>query len=184
MTASQNNEIETIKKELSKQIYKVSHQTGSFKLRSGRIADEYFDKYQFEADPVLLDSIVRQMVNLIPTDTEVLAGLELGGIPIVVLLSHYSGLPTAFVRKEAKKYGTARLTEGTHIGDRKVLIVEDVVSSGGQIAISASQLRQLGAQINCALCVIDRQEGAVETLLDAGIALVSLLKRDDFRGKV
>ncbi|OUL36161.1 orotate phosphoribosyltransferase [Nostoc sp. 106C] len=168
-----------IKSEIAKQIYTVSHLVGSFQLRSGRISSEYFDKYQFEANPSLLDAIVKQMVNLIPSDTEVLAGLELGAISIVTLLSHYSGLPTAFVRKEAKKYGTSRLAEGAQINNRKVLIVEDVVTSGGQIIISAHQLRQLGAEIDYALCVIDREEGAVDKLLAEGIVLLSLLKRRD-----
>ncbi|MHC5719581.1 MAG: orotate phosphoribosyltransferase, partial [Nostoc sp.] len=93
---------------------------------------------------------------------------------------HYSGLPTAFVRKEAKKYGTSRLAEGVQINNRKVLIVEDVVTSGGQIIISGNQLRQLGAQIDYVLCVIDRDEGAVDKLLAEGITLLSLLKRSDF----
>ncbi len=120
------------------------------------------------------------MVTLIPSDIEVLAGLELGGISIVTLLSHYSGLPAAFVRKEAKKYGTSRLAEGVQINNRKVLIVEDVVTSGGQIIILANQLRQLGAQIDYVLCVIDCEEGAIDKLLAEGITLLSLLKRSDF----
>lgn len=98
---------------------------------------------------------------------------------IVTLLSHYSGLPTAFVRKEAKKYGTSRLAEGAEINNRKVLIVEDVVTSGGQIVISANQLRQLGAQIDYVVCVIDREEGAIDKLLAEGITMLSLLKRRD-----
>lgn len=175
-----SSETEIVKSEIAKQIYAVSHLVGSFQLRSGRISNEYFDKYQFEADPILLNAVVRQMITLIPSDIEVLAGLELGGISIVTLLSHYSGLPTAFVRKEAKKYGTSRLAEGVEINHRKVLIVEDVVTSGGQIIISANQLRQLGAQIDYAICVIDREESAVDKLLAEGITLFSLLKRSDF----
>ncbi|MHC5727999.1 MAG: orotate phosphoribosyltransferase [Nostoc sp.] len=174
------SETEIVKSEIAKQIYAVSHLVGSFQLRSGRISNEYFDKYQFEADPILLNAVVRQMLTLIPSDIEVLAGLELGGISIVTLLSHYSSLPTAFVRKEAKKYGTSRLAEGVQINNGKVLIVEDVVTSGGQIIISANQLRQLGAQIDYALCVIDREEGAIDKLLAEGITLLSLLKRSDF----
>lgn len=173
------SETEIVKSEIAKQIYTVSHLVGSFQLRSGQISNEYFDKYQFEADPILLNAIVKQMLTLIPSDIEVLAGLELGGISIVTLLSHYSGLPTAFVRKEAKKYGTSRLAEGAEINNRKVLIVEDVVTSGGQIVISANQLRQLGAQIDYVVCVIDREEGAIDKLLAEGITLLSLLKRRD-----
>ncbi|MFW9262496.1 orotate phosphoribosyltransferase [Nostoc sp. CALU 546] len=174
------SETEIVRSEIAKQIYAVSHLVGSFQLRSGRISNEYFDKYQFEADPILLNAIIKQMLTLIPSDIEVLAGLELGGISIVTLLSHYSGLPAVFVRKEAKKYGTSRLAEGVQINNRKVLIVEDVVTSGGQIVISANQLRQLGAQIDYVLCVIDREEGAIDKLLAEGITLLSLLKRSDF----
>jgi orotate phosphoribosyltransferase len=83
--------------------------TGRFVLRSGRAADEYFDKYQFEADPALLDEIAAGMVPLVPEGTEVLAGLEMGGIAVVTALGRRTGLPCAFVRKEAKSYGTARL---------------------------------------------------------------------------
>ena len=72
------------------------------------------------------------------------------------------------------------MNEGAQVNGRKVLIVEDVVTSGGQIAISANQLRQLVAQIDSALCVIDREEGAVDKLLAEGITLLSLLKRSHF----
>src|ERR1700752_5105171 len=140
---------------------RVSHPcrlTGRFVLRSGRVADEYFDKDQFEADPALLGELADAMVPLIPEGTEVLAGLEMGGIAVVTALGLRSGLPCAFVRKAAKSYGTARLAEGAEVRGRQVLVVEDVVTSGGQIAISAGQLRQPGARIGPALCVIDRQE--------------------------
>ncbi|MHC5832812.1 MAG: hypothetical protein ACYT04_96720, partial [Nostoc sp.] len=72
------SETEIVKSEIAKQIYTVSHLAGSFKLRSGKISNEYFDKYQFEAEPILLNAVVKQMLTLIPSDIEVLAGLELG----------------------------------------------------------------------------------------------------------
>ncbi|GAA2209003.1 orotate phosphoribosyltransferase [Nonomuraea monospora] len=148
-------------------------------LRSGRVAEEYFDKYQFEADPVLLDEVAAGMVPLVPEGTEVLAGLEMGGIAVVTALGRRTGLPCAFVRKAAKAYGTARLAEGADVKGRRVLVVEDVVTSGGQIAISTGQLRNLGARIDHALCVIDRQEGGAEVLAAAGIRLLALLRRED-----
>ena len=153
--------------------------TGRFVLRSGREADEYFDKYQFEADPALLGEIAVAMAPLIPEGTEVLAGLEMGGIAVVTALGQQSGLPCAFVRKAAKPYGTARLAEGAELSQRRVLVVEDVVTSGGQIAISARQLRELGAEITHALCVIDRQEGGTSTLAADGIGLRALLTREE-----
>ncbi|MGP4101873.1 orotate phosphoribosyltransferase [Nonomuraea sp. KM90] len=153
--------------------------TGRFVLRSGRVATEYFDKYQFEADPVLLDELASSMAPLVPPETEVLAGLEMGGIAVVTALGRRTGLPCAFVRKTAKPYGTARLAEGAEVKGRRVLVVEDVVTSGGQIAISTGQLRELGARIDHALCVIDRQEGGAQALAKEGISLLALLTRSD-----
>src|ERR1700750_674619 len=111
------------------------------------------------------------MVPLIPVGTEVLVGLEREEIQVVTALGQRTGLPCAFVRKEAKRYGTARLAEGAEVTRRQVLIVEVVVTSAGQIAISAGQLRELGASIGHALCVIDRQEGGAAALAGANIRL-------------
>lgn len=153
--------------------------TGNFQLRSGRVATEYFDKYQFEADPAVLDALAAAMVPLVPAGTEILAGLEMGGIAVVAALGRHTGLPCAFVRKSAKTYGTARLAEGADIAGRRVLVIEDVVTSGGQIAISTGQLRELGATVEHALCVLDRQEGGAQALAEHGIALHALLTRTE-----
>jgi orotate phosphoribosyltransferase len=165
--------------DLARQIRAASHLTGEFVLRSGRTATEYFDKYRFEADPVLLDAIAQAMARLVPPGTEVLAGLEMGGIPVVTALGRHTGLPCAFVRKQAKSYGTRRLAEGADLVGRRVLVVEDVVTSGGQIILSAAELRALGADVREALCVIDRQEGGAEALAGERIGLLSLLTAAD-----
>ena len=165
--------------DLARQVREVSRLTGEFVLRSGRTATEYFDKYQFEADPVLLDEVGKAMAALVPPGTEVLAGLEMGGIAVVTALGRHARLPCAFVRKQAKAYGTARLCEGAEVAGRRVLVVEDVVTSGGQVVISAGQLRELGANITQALCVIDRQEGGTEALAQADLHLTALFTRAD-----
>ncbi|MFB7740996.1 orotate phosphoribosyltransferase [Streptomyces sp. NPDC056132] len=167
--------------DLARRIHAASHLTGQFTLRSGRIAMEYFDKYRFEADPVLLDEIARRMAPLVPSGTQVLAGLEMGGIPVVTALGRHTGLPCAFVRKQAKPYGTCRLAEGAEVARRKVLVIEDVVTSGGQIVLSTADLRNLGAQVDEALCVIDRDQGGAEALKAEGISLLSLLSAEDLR---
>lgn len=167
--------------DLARRIHAVAHLTGEFTLRSGRTATEYFDKYRFEADPVLLDGIAARMAPLVPPGTEVLAGLEMGGIPVVTALARHAGLPCAFVRKQAKPYGTCRLAEGTDVSGRRVLVVEDVVTSGGQIVLSTADLRALGAEVSDALCVIDRAQGGTEALAAEGIRLHALLTADDLR---
>jgi len=164
---------------LVSRINTVSRLHGTFRLRSGAVSDEYFDKYQFESDPSLLMEIADRLAARIPEHTEILAGLELGGIPVATALSIGTGLPVVFVRKHAKEYGTCRLAEGIEISGRRLLIVEDVVTSGGQILASCEDLRRAGAIVEHVVCVIDRQAGGTEALAAAGLALRSLFTRKD-----
>ncbi len=148
--------------------------TGTFILRSGQTAYYYFDKYQFEVDPELLTAVVEHLVPLVPAGTEVLAGLELGGVPIATALSLATGLEAVFVRKIAKQYGTARLAEGGPVAGRRLLVVEDVVTTGGQVVMSTEDLRELGAVVDHVLCVIDRSGGSYEAIGAAGLSIRSL----------
>lgn len=157
--------------DLARRIYEASHLTGQFRLRSGVMSDEYFDKYIFEADPLLLRDIAEAMCSLIPEDTSALAGLELGGIPLATMLSQITGLPTVFVRKAAKSYGTCKLAEGGPIAGHRLVIVEDVVTSGGQIRSSAQALREEGAIITRVVCVIDREAGGAQNLIEDNLEL-------------
>jgi orotate phosphoribosyltransferase len=162
---------------LAARVNAIARLTGTFTLRSGQVATEYFDKYRFEADPVLLADVAAAMVPLLPGGTEVLAGLELGGVPIATALSLRTGLPAAFVRKEAKQYGTARLAEGAEIAGRRVTVVEDVITTGGQVVISTEQLRDLGAIVDHVVCVIDRSPDHGAALGAAGLSMSALLTR-------
>jgi len=159
---------------LASRINRCSRLSGSFTLRSGKSSTAYFDKYQFEADPVLLCEVARSMSALVPPGTEALAGLEMGGIPIVTMLSQVTGLPAAFIRKEAKSYGTCRYAEGASLEGRKFVLVEDVVSSGGALLDALVKLSTDGLFASAALCVIDRQTGGKEALAAHGLPLVSL----------
>lgn len=156
---------------LAAALHTAAHLQGSFLLRSGSTATEYFDKYRFEADPVLLAAIADAAAPLVPSGTEVLAGLELGGVPIATALSMRTGMPAAFVRKEAKPYGTRRLAEGADVAGRRVLVVEDVVTSGGQVVASTAELRALGAIVTDVLCVVDREEGGGAAFAEIGLSL-------------
>ena len=159
---------------MAREVFFRCYLTGEFTLRSGRTANRYFDKYQFESDPELLKALAEAMTPLVPETADLLAGLELGGIPVVTALSAATGIPAVFVRKTAKSYGTARLAEGPRVEGKRLLIVEDVVTSGGQIRLSAAELRGLGAEIVGAICVVDREEGGSNALAEDGIALRSL----------
>ena len=173
--------IKTKRQQLARKIYKSSHLTGKFLLRSGVESSEYFDKYLFEADPKILKAICVEMDKLIPADADILAGLEMGGIPLVTVLSQKSGLLALFIRKKQKKYGTCKLAEGGDVKGKKVVIIEDVVTSGGQIILSAKELRALGAKIKIVLCVIDRQAGGMENLAKASLKLKPLFTMSELK---
>lgn len=167
--------------ELAKSIYDISHLTGEFLLRSGKISNEYFDKYRFEAQPKVLEAIATHLAELIPSETEIIAGLEMGGIPIVTALSLKTGIPAAFVRKKAKEYGTCRVAEGSELSNKKILIIEDVITSGGQVVLSAQDIRNDGGIIIGCLCVIDRQQGGSEALDNNGIQLSPLFTMSELK---
>lgn len=166
---------------LARDIYHTSHLRGEFLLRSGAVSDEYFDKYLFEANPALLQRIALEMAGLVPPGTDALAGLELGGVPIAAMLSQITGIPTLFVRKKAKEYGTRKLAEGGEFSGRSVVIVEDVVTSGGQILQSAAELRERGARIASVLCVIDREAGGPENLAKESLELRPLFRMSELK---
>ena len=147
---------------------------GNFRLRSGAVANEYFDKYRFESDPTLLEATATELRKLLPRDTQALAGLELGGVPLATVLSQLTRIPVLFVRKNAKMYGTCRLVEGGELNGKSVVVVEDVVTSGGQLLQSSIHLRSLGAKVTEVVCVVDRETGGKESLAAEGFELRSL----------
>ncbi len=162
---------------LARRIDAVSRLHGQFRLRSGAVSNEYFDKYRFESDPRLLTAIADALAALVPPGIQALAGLELGGVPVATALSIRTGLPVVFVRKQAKTYGTCRLAEGCEIAGLRLLIVEDIVTSGGQVLESCHELRHAGAIVEDVVCVIDREAGAAEALTARGLNLRSLLTK-------
>ena len=146
------------KAELAQKILAACYLKGDFLLRSGRRSSEYFDKYILEASPRLLSSTAKLMIPLIPKETEILAALEMGGLPLGTALSLKTNLPLRFVRKKAKKYGTMKICEGGPIKGKKLCLIEDVITTGGQVIESSKQLKKAGAIVSSVLCVIFRGE--------------------------
>lgn len=151
--------------------------TGEFTLRSGQVASEYFDKYLFESDPALLARVADQMVALVPEGTELLGGLELGGIPIVTALSARTGLPALFVRKQAKEYGTCKLAEGPDVNGRRVTLIEDVITTGGAVRDATRALRGQGAIVQTVVCAIDRSPAEENPLADVDLEVRPVLTK-------
>lgn len=164
----------TPKNELAKTVFQLAHRTGTFKLRSGQTSNEYFDKYQFESRPEVLRQIAKHLAKMIPKETELLGALEMGGIPIATAIAMETGHSVVFVRKQPKDYGTCRFAEGPEIQGKKITLIEDVITTGGQVVISATDLRNDGAIITDVVAVIDRSEGKTEKIQGAGLRLHAL----------
>ncbi|MDI6412274.1 MULTISPECIES: orotate phosphoribosyltransferase [Streptomyces] len=152
---------------------------GTFTLPDGRVLDAYFDEFRLAADPRLLRDIAVAMRTLVPAGAEVLAGVALGGVPLTVALSAATGLPAAFVRHRVKHYGSKRQIEGTDIGGKQVVLVDDVVRTGSQLLTAARMLRITGARVTDALCLLERPLGGRRSLSEYRITLAPLLGEAD-----
>lgn len=165
--------------DLATRIHDTARLTGVFRLRAGGTSTHYFDKYRFESDPALLREICTALAAEVPANTDALAGLELGGVPIATVLAQLTGIPAVFVRKQRKDYGTCRLVEGMDVAGRRLVVVEDVATTGGQVVKSIGDLRNEGAKIDTAICVVDREAGAVVRLAEVGVQLKALFRLSD-----
>ena len=165
--------------ELAGQIAAASRLTGAFRLRSGTSSTVYWDKYRFESQPEILAEIASALQPLLPVAASHLAGLELGGVPIATALSLRTGRPCLFVRKAAKSYGTMAIVEGGFRPGDHAVVIEDVVTSGGQVAESVEEMRKLGLVVEGALCVIDREQGGEANLAKLGCSLRSLFRQQE-----
>ena len=174
--------------ELAKQIRVASYLTGEFKLRSGNISNFYWDKYRFESDPALLTAIAKGDGDreLLPSACDGLAGLELLGgtttIPLATAVSlHYinrteTGMIRASmsVKFKAKTYGTCNLIEGGAKEGSNLVVIEDVITTAGQVCTSIEQIRAAGYTVEHVVAVIDRQAGGAEKIAALGCSFASV----------
>ena len=152
---------------------------GTFTLRSGRTSTYYIDKYLFLSQPEILAELAKMLAERLPKETTHLAGAELGGIPLVTAVSLASGLPCVFVRSTKKDHGTAKQIEGTLQPHGKVVIVEDVATTGGQAIEAAKIITTAGAEVLRIMATIDRMEGARQNIEAAGYAFEALFTAGD-----
>jgi len=167
------------KRKLAQKIKSISLLQGKFKLRSGKISSFYWDKYRFESRPELLKAILEGMQELLPASFDKFAAMELGGIPLATGLSLKTGKPCLYVRKKAKNYGTCNLVEGGFSKGEKVVVIEDVITTAGQVCSSIRQMRTLGLIVEDVICVIDRQQGGRENLEKIGCSLACLFTGEE-----
>jgi orotate phosphoribosyltransferase len=165
--------------ELARGLVRAAYLEGDFLLASGRRSRYYFDKYRFETQPDLLGPVGQLIARCIPPGTDRIAGPELGAVALAAAASLASGLPFLIVRGEQKAYGTAKQIEGVFEAGEAVVVVEDVMTTGGSAIQAARALVQAGCRVSTIIGVIDREEGAREAVVDAGFRLETLFTRSE-----
>jgi orotate phosphoribosyltransferase len=152
---------------------------GDFVLRSGKRSKYYLDKYRFETVPHLLQELGARLAARaaeVEPEADRLAGPELGAVALATAASLASGKPFLIVRSKAKDYGTANRLEGAFEPGDRVVLIEDVVTSGGAAADAVRAVRQAGLECRTAICAIDREEGGVDALARLGVRLHPLFR--------
>lgn len=151
---------------------------GEFTLTSGRTSPYYVDVKAAATRPAVLRELAAALAPHAAGHRR-LAGTELGAVPLLVAVSLATDLPYAILRKEGRSHGTGREIEGALEAGDRVLLVEDVATTGGTLARAVRVLRDREAAVDRAVCVVDREEGAAGRLADLGVSLSSLIRARD-----
>jgi orotate phosphoribosyltransferase len=156
---------------------------GDFVLSSGKRSRFYVDKYLFSTEPALLRDLAREISARLPADTERLAGVELGAVPLVAAAALESALSYVIVRKATKEYGTGNRIEGRPFeAGENVALVEDVVTTGTQVLRAAATLEEAGANVLSIVAVLDRRDERGARLGD--YPFEALLEMEDLVAKI
>jgi orotate phosphoribosyltransferase len=169
---------------LAAAVREAAYLEGDFLLRSGKRSTYYLDKYRFGTEPNLLRRLGVAIGETIrehaPTAARIGAP-ELGAVSLAAAASLEVGIPFVIVRKEPKGYGTANRIEGPFVEGEEIVLVEDVVTSGGAAISAIEALREAGLKVSTAICVVDREEGGADELARIGIRLRPLLLASELR---
>ena len=166
-------------KKLIQRLCEAALLRGEFTLRSGRKSKYYLDKYLFETQPDILHALGERFAKHIDGTIDRLAGAELGAIPLVTAAALATGKPTVLIRNQKKDYGTAKQLEGRLENGDRVLLVEDIVTTGGQLLEAAKVLQEAGAKVVKIVAVVDRQEGGREAIEKAGFVFAALFTKTE-----
>ncbi len=165
--------------ELAQRIAEVALLRGEFTLRSGRKSNFYLDKYRFETQPDILIELGKMFAAHITPDVQRIAGPELGAVPLAAAAAMASGKPAIFVRNQKKEYGSNKQIEGVYHPGETIIIVEDIMTTGGQVVEAARTLEAAGLKVKKIVGVIDRLEGARQNIEGAGYVFESLFTTKD-----
>ncbi|MFB2881841.1 orotate phosphoribosyltransferase [Floridanema aerugineum] len=175
-----SSDLTTLRQELLDLFCQLAYQSGDFVLSSGQKSSYYINGKQVTLHPQGALAIGRLLLSMLPEDTQAVAGLTLGADPIVSAVSVVSALenrpiPALIVRKEAKGHGTKAYVEGPNLPDgAKVVVLEDVVTTGQSAMKAVERLRQAGYTVEEVISLVDRKQGGEEFYQSVGLKFAAV----------
>lgn len=171
------------KAQLAQKIKDVAFLTGDFTLRSGKKSKYYVDKYLFGTNPEILRALAKELAEILPPldSFDRLAGPELGAVTITSVLACEVNKPFVIVRKAAKGYGTDKIFEGKLEKGEKVVLIEDILTTGGAALAAAKNLRDYGVNVIQVIGVVDREEGGPQNIQAEGFPCQALFNKTDLK---
>jgi orotate phosphoribosyltransferase len=162
--------------DLGRRMLAAAQRPGPYRLADGTVLDRYFDPYLLASDPALLTEAARALAELLPATARVLAAPVMAAVLPATALSLHTGLPAAYVRARPKAHGTDRRIEGADVAGRDAVLVDDTARTGTSLLVAARTLREAGAAVQTALCLVDRGLGAAALLRAEGIDLRAVVR--------
>lgn len=157
-------------------------QFGRFVLTSGAVSDYYIDIKKASTSPKILKKLAEAMTEY-TEGYDILAGMELGAVPLVVALSLETNIPYVIIRKEKREHGTSKQIEGAEVKGKKVLVIEDVTTSGGSVIKTIKIIRENKGIVDEAIVIVDRESGAEQKLQAGDVSFIPLLSVSDILKK-
>ncbi|QSJ19822.1 orotate phosphoribosyltransferase [Nostoc sp. UHCC 0702] len=180
-------DLTTLRQKLLDLFSQLAYQEGDFVLASGLRSSYYVNKMQVTLHPQGALAVGRLLFPLLPPDTQAVAGLTVGADPIVTAVSVVSvyenrPIPALIIRKEAKGYGTRAYIEGPILaGGAKVVVLEDVVTTGQSALKAVDRLKDAGYTVEQVIALVDRKQGGAELYQSAGLKFEALFAIEEIQ---
>jgi len=184
-----SSDLTTLRQQLLDLFCQRAYQSGDFVLSSGQKSSYYINGKQVTLHPQGALAIGRLLLSMLPADTQAVAGLTLGADPIVSAVSVVSAwenrpIPALIVRKEAKGHGTKAYVEGPSLPDgAKVVVLEDVVTTGQSAMKAVERLRQAGYTVEEVISLVDRKQGGEEFYQSVGLKFVAVFGIEEIQNR-